>query len=989
MKLNRSLPLVLLTALNVHAGSNLISPEGSATATVQFTLDSYTIDTVTVDGVQYSRVRSPELDAITLDKGFPELPYGAEAIRLLKNGEAQLKISNVKYKEIPALPVVPSKGMMTRNIDPTTVRTTAGTVYNDDRFWPEQPVSLDAPYLIRDTRGVSARIFPVSYNGKTGTIRIAESITFSVIETGTSVRSASEDQSEEFRSLQDRFINGSTPLMLRYKAVNDGDKMAIITTSEFKAAADELALWKNKKGIVSTVYTYPSETGSGSAALRTFLKGLYTKEKITYITLIGDHEDIPSKLMNYDDGSAPQDASVGSDPSYTFLSGTDLYPDAFVGRISVESAASAGEVVKKIVNYEMKPQVGATWYSKAVCAGSSEGTPKDYQWLSDSINTVLKKAMYTSVDEIKQGYSESTTSLSNYLNEGRGLLNFMGHGNNDGFGFQSAFWYSSSLVKGLKNGNKLPVVIPLACQFGAFTGRTVAAEAWIRHATGGAVAVMGSSPLMDWTPPQYAQVEMNRLIAKDSHRSMGAYFYNGEMRMLDVDKFGEKTMNTWNYFGDPSVELINKAPVAIKLAVDGTPVIGANTLKISGTAGTKVTLYSPELGIQTSATLTGNSVDMKFDAAKAGKIYVTGTARNSAPYLDSIVVSSVQEKNLAPTDIKLSKKSVMADSPVGTLVGILTTIDPNKNDTHTYSLECSCTSLKLSNDSLIVSGPIAENDSMFLRLTTMDKGGLSFSNEITVAAVPNPYYDILGKGEWKANADSLGSTSKITIDAKTGAFKAKMKRAANTKYDKWTNIGTDFTGNIESLTEIRITYSATDSIKLLLPMDELLEAGSGHGITLPATGRASATVTIPVSKLVQPSWVTTAEATELNLKNVHNIMFEIASESETITEASFEVEELGIDSYKEVVGLLTGNAQTLAGIMIKGISSQQITIGVPQAGSYQIAFYTLNGRKIFDQTASLAAGFQSLPLTQQNACGPVIMQIQGPAGSFVTKAILK
>lgn len=733
MKFYHSVPLALIAALNIQAGSKLITSGGSATATIQFTLDSYTIDTVTVDGMRYSRVRSSELDGITLEKGFPELPYSAEAVRLLKNGDAELKISNIKYKEIPALPVLPSKGMVTRDINPASIPAVEGSVYTENRFWPAEAVVLDSPYLIRETRGVAARIFPVAYNGATGKIRIAEEITFSVIETGTSVRSTSEDQSEEFRSLQGRFVNGNSAQTSRYTPVQDGNKMAIITTDEFKEAAEQLALWKNKKGIASTIYTYPTETGTGSAALKTFLKGLYTQNKITYVTIIGDHEDVPSEITTkFPSSQSAQDATVAADPSYTFLNGTDVYPDVFVGRLSVETAASAMTVVNKILTYEMKPEIGAGWYSKSVSIGSNEGTPKDYMWLADSINPVLKKSFYTSVDEIKQGLGGTTADLSNYINEGRGLINFMGHGNNDGFGFSSGFWMSSSLVQKLANGNKLPVVIPLACQYGAFSGRTVAAEMWQRHATGGAIVTMGSSPLQDWTPPQYAQVEMNRLIAKNTHQSVGAYFYNGEMRMLDIDVgSGTKTVSTWNYFGDPSVALINKAPTQIKLTVTSkAPTIGDNTITVSGPEGTQVTLYSKELKIHTSAIIKGSSIDMKYNASGLGKIYLTGTARNGAPHLDSIIV-------------------------------------------------------------------------------------------------------------------------------------------------------------------------------------------------------------------------------------------------------------------REVVGIVADNAKTLKEITVKGISAKQITVGVPMAGTYTIALFGLNGRKIFEQASSLSVGFQSIPLNEQNAFGPVIMQIQGPAGSFVTRAILK
>src|SRR5207253_299828 len=53
----------------------------------------------------------------------------------------------------------------------------------------------------------------------------------------------------------------------------------------------------------------------------------------------------------------------------------------------------------------------------------------------------------------------------------------------------------------------------------------------------------------------------------------------------------------------------------------------------------------------------------------------------------TLSVTDVNEPvNSPPTDIALSNSSVVENSPLGTVVGTFSTIDPDIGDTHTYTL---------------------------------------------------------------------------------------------------------------------------------------------------------------------------------------------------------------------------------------------------------------------------------------------------------------
>ena len=81
--------------------------------------------------------------------------------------------------------------------------------------------------------------------------------------------------------------------------------------------------------------------------------------------------------------------------------------------------------------------------------------------------------------------------------------------------------------------------------------------------------------------------------------------------------------------------------------------------------------------------LTAAAVD--FEAQAAYSIRVQSTDPFSLS-VEEVLTITVNDLNEAPTEVMLSNDTVAEDAVVGTIVGILTTTDPDSGDTHTYSL---------------------------------------------------------------------------------------------------------------------------------------------------------------------------------------------------------------------------------------------------------------------------------------------------------------
>ena len=80
--------------------------------------------------------------------------------------------------------VAPSKGNLTRDIDPSKVPYEYGQAYQANAFYPEKLVELREPHIVRDYRGQTVLIYPFQYNPVSKTLRVYYDITIQIYESG-------------------------------------------------------------------------------------------------------------------------------------------------------------------------------------------------------------------------------------------------------------------------------------------------------------------------------------------------------------------------------------------------------------------------------------------------------------------------------------------------------------------------------------------------------------------------------------------------------------------------------------------------------------------------------------------------------------------------------------------------------------------------------------------------------------------------------------
>ncbi len=542
--------------------SNVISTSASGT-TIEFTLNHYTEKTIDVNGsptVLYNISGSVSL----MEKGFPQLPAHRVSIIVPDLAGMNYRIVSQEFTTIPTSTVTPSKGHLTRNINPDDVPYVFGELYNQDTWYPERNISLDVPYVVRDLRGQTIQFNPMQYNPVRGELKICSKITVEVF-ADQSVEVVNPlvrtrpfaGVSREFKDIyKSLFINYGTP-GYDYVTLEETGRLLIIYPPAYAANIVPFYDWKLEKGITTITAEYPAETGSGSSSIKSYIQNLYNSpEGLTFIILVGESGDIPTISGTYE--GAP------SDPCYVKLAGSDAYPDAFISRISPSSSANLDYILYKFIKYEKYPDTGpdAGWYLKGTgVASDQDGGTGLYDWERMNLlrDMLMNNLFFTNVDQIYDP-GASASQVTAAVNNGRSIINYIGHGSGTSW---STTGYDIYDIAGLSNEYKNPFVLDVACVNGNFTLNECMEEAWVREGSladpKGAIGAFGASTNASWVPPCDMQNHAMLLLTTRAKQTVGGVCFNGIMFGMDQwggsSGEGLKMMEQYNILGDCSMML--------------------------------------------------------------------------------------------------------------------------------------------------------------------------------------------------------------------------------------------------------------------------------------------------------------------------------------------------------------------------------------------------------------------------------------------------
>lgn len=308
---------------------------------------------------------------------------------------------------------------------------------------------------------------------------------------------------------------------------NDGADYVIVVHPRFREAAERLADHRRGRGLqvqvvdVLDIYDGFSFGQFDPRAIRRFMRYAFQNwmRRPTYLLLFGP--DSFDYRRNFDESVVERHVDMSVVPSLPFQSvrrgltytdhffgavagpDDDLIQDVFVGRLPVTTRREAATVVRKIVSYDHAPH--DRWRDRALFMANYDRlmiftAPSDRLSANYTEPLGLESFKVYNEEDIGPEPNEDTGEIIRQINEGRLLVNFLGHGSVSGmarFLRGSSQRESYNYMRQIVNAGRLPIVVASTCLNASFSDPrfTCLAEEMTKKADGGAIAYISASSL--------------------------------------------------------------------------------------------------------------------------------------------------------------------------------------------------------------------------------------------------------------------------------------------------------------------------------------------------------------------------------------------------------------------------------------------------------------------------------------------------------------
>lgn len=371
-------------------------------------------------------------------------------------------------------------------------------------------------------------------------------------------------------------IEAAAPADLR-NPVNGADYI-LITHADFYTQALSIAAFRNSRGLrtlvadVADVYDLFGYGRKVPEAVQDFLAYAYeywTPPAPSAVVLLGDgHYDPKNHLggtareyiLPYLEWVDPWLGETAADNRFVCLSGEDVLPDMFLGRLPVNSPAEVQAVISKVLQYEGAPSPG-DWRQWGLFVADDTDQAGNFSALSDA----LIRDYYPSPYQAQRVYLGVTcpyewpsvacrNEIIAAINQGRLLVNYIGHGGVN-------VWASERLLQNtdpplLSESPFLPVALPMSCYEGSYHDptRLAVAEAFLCVPNKGWIASWSPTGLGVATGHHFLDEGFFLAVFFDDERQLGPATMAGKLRLWQSNS-SLYLLDTYLLLGDPALEM--------------------------------------------------------------------------------------------------------------------------------------------------------------------------------------------------------------------------------------------------------------------------------------------------------------------------------------------------------------------------------------------------------------------------------------------------
>jgi len=546
-------------------------------------------------------------------------------------------------------------------------------------FYPADLVTFEKVGQLRDLVLARLTIYPVQYDLQTQTLRVHHKLMIKAVHDGDGLLLDSESLSEAFLPIY-RSLLFNASLLSAY-SVGRGEYW-VLSHGNFVSGAMQLANWKKAKGYPVRVISL-SDIGSNpsSSQIRTYLLNLYNNAAVKpdYICLVGDVDMSGGYgLATYTYTNPYGFGTIDSDNFYTFLRGSDYFPEVLIGRISIDYANELTQYLAKHAGYERFPPMGdLDFYRRATVISGGENnyffTPRLTKlWCRE----MMLNHGFSAVDTIfaSDYYEPPPSAITNSLSRGVAFVNYRGYGTPDGW---TSPYYTSSYLNQITNAPYFGVMHSIVCGTGDYNDvvSSCFGETWIRMNNKGGPGFIGNTnhdAHTKWTNAIDHGIYWGLFMAGAT--TLAQSQLAGKMNLFL--SFPENTapggqvelyFNSYNVLGDPELNCWIAPPSSIAVSHPESVGIGSagievvvNDINGAPIESAYVCLWKDtEIHLLKSTDSRGKAV-FAVSTAGSGQIAVTVAGKGLKPYEGVIHISE------RPVYCNVSSYSIDDDSIGGT-----------------------------------------------------------------------------------------------------------------------------------------------------------------------------------------------------------------------------------------------------------------------------------------------------------------------------------
>jgi len=336
--------------------------------------------------------------------------------------------------------------------------------------------------------------------------------------------------------------------------LNSAD-LLVVSYGAFSSSLQSLVSLRESQGLrtqlvdIEDVYDEFNAGSKSPQALKDFLSYAHTnwKKRPRYVLLAGSASFDPRNYLGLGDTDfvptmfvQTEHIETASDDALADFN-NDGIPEIAVGRLPALTAQEATTMVNKVVGYDQ----GAKGEGVLLVADINDGF--DFEGADDQLRSLVPAG--TNVQEIRRSSDpQAEQDLLNALNQGKGLVNYVGHGSVN-------LWRANLLVStdgaSLTNTQRLSIFVAMTCLNGYFIDqRSESLAHALMNSPGGAAAVWSSSGLTEPDAQALANQELFRQIFNGASARLGDATIKAKAAISDLD-----VRRTWILIGDPTTRL--------------------------------------------------------------------------------------------------------------------------------------------------------------------------------------------------------------------------------------------------------------------------------------------------------------------------------------------------------------------------------------------------------------------------------------------------